>query len=389
MIMKFLFLSELANPESCYIFPQDPTTIMSKTEVAICARPGCDQPGPSLCASCRLVGYCCRTCQVEDWPRHKEVDCQGHMRKVGMAHLQKVEGFRRDRNFVQTLRYSELALVKLKQLNDRPIEAIDDALHYKFNALNFMNQNREALECAQERYCLYLTKHTHPPAIVASFDLIESCIHNEEYEDAELYARTTWETITLSRDSHIPDDRRQWFTARGAYYLASAMIRLAQDGDIPPEANQAVGQEAIALARRALEIHTQLHGLEHINVANAMKLLADVLEYFNNVDDDEVIRLYEQSIVITARLEGSLSVNGAVDKEHLAIAYKKKASRARTANDLDREQANLELALPHYRESVRIYRAINYVDKADNVAQHVVVVEEALRQCVIARAARI
>ena len=124
---------------------------------AICACPGCDQPlqvGPNQCGNCGLVKYCCRTCQVEDWPRHKEVDCQGHMRKVGMAHLLKAMGFDRDRNFVQLLRYSELALVKLKQLNDRPIEAIDEALTYKFNALNFMGQKRESLECAQERYAM-------------------------------------------------------------------------------------------------------------------------------------------------------------------------------------------------------------------------------------------
>ena len=151
----------------------------------ICVRPGCDQPGPHLCASCRLFGYCCRTCQVEDWPRHREVDCQGHLQKVGMAHLQKAVNFDRDYNYLQTLRYSELALVKLKLLNDRPIEEIDKALRCKFNALNQMGRDVEALECATERYCLYLTKHTHPPAIDASFDLIQSCIHNNEYEDAE------------------------------------------------------------------------------------------------------------------------------------------------------------------------------------------------------------
>ena len=133
-----------------------------------------------------------------------------------MAHLQKAKGFGRDRNWVQTLRYSDLALVKLKQLNDRPIVALDDALRCKFNSLNFMGRYRESLECAQERYCLYLTSHTHPPAINASFWLIESCIHNNEFVDAELYARTTWETITLSRDSHIPDNLRQYFTATGA-----------------------------------------------------------------------------------------------------------------------------------------------------------------------------
>ena len=359
---------------------------MSEIKVATCSCPGCDQPGPSLCASCKLVGYCCRTCQVEDWPRHRE-ECQGHIRKVGMAHLRKAEGFHQDDDWLETLRYSELALVKLKQLNDRPIVAIDQALSCKFSALNIMDRNREALECANERYCLYLTKHTHPPAVEAAFDLIESCIHNKEHEDAELYARTTWETITLSRDSHIPDDQRQYFTARGAHYLASAMFHLAENGDIPPEANQAVGQEAIALARRALEICTQLYGLEDGDVAKGMRLLADILEYFNDNDDVEVPRLYEQSIAIQARVEGNLSVNVAVFENNFALVYANRAKRACSANDLDREMANLELALPHYRESARIYRIINHVDMANESARSAVEIEVALRRCTTARAA--
>ena len=355
-------------------------------EIATCSCPGCDQPGPSLCASCKLVGYCCRTCQVEDWQRHKE-ECQGHMRKIGMVHLQKAQGFKRDRNHIQALHYSELALVKLKQLNDRPIVAIDDALHCKFNALHFMGLNREALECAKEKYCMYLTRHTHPPAIEAAFDLIESCLHNEEYEDAELYARTTWETITLSRDSHIPDGERQYFTARGAHYLASAMLNLAQKGDIPPEENQTVGQEALALARRALEINTQLYGTEHAYVANAMSLLARALNYFNNVDDVEVLRLYEQSIAITARVEGRMSANMAANEKNLANAYCTRAKRAHAANDLDRELANLELALPHFREAARIYRDVDRTDRADAAAQTAVQIEEELRRRITARIA--
>ena len=347
--------------------------------IGICARPGCDQPGPSLCGSCRLVGYCCRTCQVEDWPRHKETDCQGHMRKIGMAHLLKAEGFHRDRNWVQTLRYSELALVKLKQLNDRPIEALDDALR-KFNALNFMGRYRESLECAQERYCLYLTSHTHPPAINASFALIECCINKEEYEDAELYARTTWETITLSRDSHIPDNKRQEFTATGAYYLASAMLELAKHGDIPPEENQVAGQEAIALARRALEINTQLYGTEHHYVANTMCMLADSLGYFNNVDDDEVFHLFEQAIAIYARVEGSSSVSVGASKANLATAYKNRAYSACDVNDLNRMLSNLEQALPLYVDAARIFKAVNRLDRIDDAERHVVQVEEELRQ---------
>ena len=302
-----------------------------------------------------------------------------------MAHLQKAQGFDQDCNWMQTLRYSELALVKLKQLHDRPIESIDEALSYKFDALNFLDRNREALECAKERYCMYLTRHTHPPAIEASFDLIESCIHNKEYEDAELYARTTWETITLSRDSHIPEDRRQYFTAQGAYCLAYAMFRLAQNGDIPPEANQTVGQEVISLARRALEIDTQLYGLEHSDVANAMSLVAEALDYFNDADDVEVFRLYEQSIVIHARVEGSSSVNVGTGEYSLARLYRKRASKSRDANDLDRELANLELALQHFREAARIYKIANHVDMAGKAAQRVAIVEERLQELTTAR----
>ena len=295
-----------------------------------------------------------------------------------MSNLQKADRFYGARNWVQSLHYSDLALVKLKQLTDRPIEEIDDALTCKYGALNRMDRTREALACAQERYCLYLTSHTHPPAILASFALIESCIFNKEFEDAALYSRTTWETITLSRDSHIPDNQQQEFTAKGAYYLASAMLSLAQHGDVPPEANQTVGQEAIGLARRSLEDHTQLYGLEHANVANAISLLARVLNYFNIVDDDEVLRLYEQSIAIFRRVEGNLSVNIAAGNRNLATAYYYRARRANAADDLDREFANLELALP-------LYRYNNFAKDADDVASDVVTVEEELRQCRAAR----
>ena len=250
-----------------------------------------------------------------------------------------------------------------------------------------MGRYREALECAKERYCLYLTSHTHPPAINASFNSIESCIHNEEYEDAALYARTTWETITLSRDSHIPDNDRQYFTATGAYYLARAMLSLAQSGDVPPEANQTAGQEAIVLARRALEIHTQMHGTEHQHVAVDLGLLARALEYFNNVDDDEVLRLFEQSNAIHARVDGSSSVNIGVEQHNLGDVYRSRARRARAENDLDRELTNLELSLSHFVEALRIFRCLNLVDNIDASARAVVVVEEKLRQCTIARAA--
>ena len=346
--------------------------------LAICSNHGCDQPGTNRCSACKTTPYCGPICQTADWVHHKE-ECPEHLRKVGMANLEKAKGFERERNWSQTLRHAEIASTKLKQLKERPIEAIHNALRMKYNALSFSARHREALECAKEWYCLHPTNHTHPPAIVASFAVIESCIHNKEFFDAALYARTLWETITLSRDSHIPDNRREQFTARGALELARALWNLAAHGDMPAEEQQEAGVEAIMLARRSLEIYTQLHGAESYQVANGMSVLADVLDYFNDVDDDESLRLREQAKVIFARLQGSMSPNVAAGEYNLGAAYQNRARRAQTANDMDRCVANLELALSHLREAVRIYRAINYMDQADEAARTVVKIEEFLR----------
>ena len=301
--------------------------------------------------------------------------------------MEKAKGFRRERNWPQTLRHAELAATKLKQMKDRPVEDIDMALSFKYNALIMMARDREALECAKEWYCLYPTNHTHPPAIEASFAVIQSCIFNKEFFDAALYARTLWETITLSRDSHIPDNLRERFTARGAHELARATFHLAQSGGIPEEEQQEAGVEVIMLARRALEINTQLRGAEDAQVANDMGLLADVVTYFNNVVDDEVLRLYEQSIAIHAQVHGSMSSNVAACEMNLGVAYSRRAKRAHAANDLDRSVADLELVLSHFREAARIYRAINHVEDADDAARDIIETEELLQQVIASRAA--
>ena len=227
----------------------------------------------------------------------------------------------------------------------------------------------------------------NPRMFNAAFALIESCLHNNEFEDAALYAHTAYEMVVNDADGIIPSDQRESLLADGSYWLSRATFFLAQAGGIPPEEKQKAGEEAIALARKALEIHTQLHGAESARVALDMCGLADVLGYFNDVDDDEILRLYEQANAITSRLEGSSSVNVAVGEKNLGVAYHKRAVRAASANDLDRCMANEELALPHYREATRIYRAVNHVDAADRALRHAVNSEEFMRQIGIARAA--
>ena len=361
-------------------------------EVKPCSNPGCDQPGTKSCSACKTTFYCCVSCQTANWPSHKE-ECDGHLRKVGMAHLAKAKGFERDRNWVQSLRYGEIAATKLKQLKDRRLETvllINDALTYKYDALNFMARYREAKECAEERYTLWaMNQMRNPGSIYAAFGLIQSCLHNNEYEDAEHYARHAMFMINDMTDNFIPSDKRSTFLADGSYELARAIYWLALAGSIPPTEKQKAGEEAIALARQALELRTQVCGAESNQVAGAMLTLADVLNHFNNVDDDEILRLYEQSIAIFRRVEGSSSPNVAASEGNLGIVYISRANRAQAANDLDRCMANLELALPHLREAVRIYRVINHVDSADRNQQIVATVEEKIRQIGIARAAAV
>ena len=348
--------------------------------VETCSNPGCDHPGTNKCSACKTTFYCGPICQTADWPHHKE-ECQGHLRKVGIANLAKAMGFHGN-NWIQSLRCGELAATKLKQLKDRRLETVQDinaALECKYNALNFMGRHREALECAEERYTLWaMNQMRNPGSIYAAFALIQSCLHNGEYEDAERYARHAMFMIVEMTDNFIPVDQQPLFLAHGSYFLGRAIFRLAEAGGIPPEEKQKAGEEAIQLVRKALEIHTQLFGIESADVASDMSVLSDILDYVNDVDDDEVLRLREQSSAIYRRVEGSLSYNVAVSEEKKGVAYHNRANRADAVNDLDRCLANLELALSHFRDAARIYQQINHSDSADDALRKVSQIEESI-----------
>ena len=360
-------------------------------DVETCANPGCTEPGTKQCSACKTTPYCGPICQTADWAHHKE-ECPGHLRKMGMAHLAKARAFGRERNCPQLLRYAELALTKLKQLKDRSlafIKILDDALLFKFNALSWMGRDKEALECATERYNMWATTFMrNPGTIEAAFPLIQSLVFNNEFAQAHLIASTVHEMIMHPMTHDIPEGLQQPYLADASRLLAMATHALAQSGGIPPEEMQKAGEEAIALARKALEIHTQLHGAESDKVALDMNALANALDFFNGVDDDdEAIRLSEQVIAIHSRLEGSLSMNVAVNNENLGNSYGKRANRV-NANDLDRYVANLELALPYYREASRIYRAISHMDSADAAALIATQIEENIRRVRIEITAR-
>ena len=129
---------------------------MAEVGVKPCSNPGCDRPGTSSCSACKTTVYCCVICQTADWPRHKE-ECDGHLRKMGMANFEKVKKFHNDQNNNQTLRCCDLSLKKLQQMKNPPIEIISEVMSFKFDALNLMSRHKEGAECAVEVSSILLT----------------------------------------------------------------------------------------------------------------------------------------------------------------------------------------------------------------------------------------
>ena len=350
--------------------------VVETAEPKICSNPGCDQPGTSACSACKTTFYCGPICQTADWPHHKE-ECDGHLRKVGKTYLTKATAFAQQQNWMQSLRYAKLGATKLKQLKDRRLETvsvINDALTTQYNALNHMARYQETLECAEERYTLWAMNHMrHPGSIYAAFALIQSSSHLKKYEDAERYARHAYFMIAEMTDNFIPAHQYP-------HYLAQAIFGLAHDGGIPPAENQTTGKEAIALARKAVELHIQLHGTEHDNVAIDLCVLAEALDYFNDVDDDEILCLIEQSIAIHRRLSGDSFVNVAIGEKKLGCVYCNRAERAVDTHDLHRQLANYELALPHFIEAARIHRVNNHVGHEEESRRFIARAEEKIRE---------
>ena len=354
-----------------------------------CSNLGCDQPGTNKCSACKTTFYCGPTCQTAHWAHHKE-ECEGHLLKVGNAHLAKADGFFAASSWVQVLRYSDLALAKFNAMKKRPLEAISQALALKSTALRQVDRNAESLQCSKDMYNLWALARgpAHPQTIEAAFYLINALLQNHEYEDAEFYARTLWEIIHTNnhRDNDIPGNKREEYVAMAAQLLAQGIWQLAKSGGIPPEEKQKAGEEAIARARQALEMYIQLYGAENEGVAAVTAVLANVLDHFSDNVDDEVFSLYQQAIAIHTRVNGCLTANVAGYEYNLGAAYHRRAVSG-VEDGLEQYVGYLKLALPHFRESARINTTHNHVDASRDALRIVVEIEERLREIETAKAA--
>ena len=356
-----------------------------------CANPGCDQSGSKKCAACNTTPYCGPICQTDHWPHHRE-ECEGHLLKVGSAHLAKAKDFYSANNLAQALRYSDLALAKLNAMKKRPLESVSEALACKCDSLNFLGRYAEFLQCAKDKYNMWALARgpAHPSTIDAAFLLIDGLLFNNENEDAHTYAHALWEIIHTNNhvDNDIPADKREAYVAMAAFLLSQAIYWFSMSGGIPPEEKQKAGEEAIARARQSLEIRIQENGAGSLVTAPAMVGLADVLSHFNDTNEEnEVLRLFEQSLAIFTRINGRLSMNAGIGESKFADAYIKKSKNAFAANELDQCVANLKLALPHFREAAQIFRGINCMDKANQALSDISTTEMHLRLVTATRAA--
>ena len=84
-------------------------------------------PGTCWCSACKTNFYCGGKCQTADRPSHKE-ECEGYLRKQGNALVEKAKGYDRERSYPQALRYADMALIKLNQLKDHPVELISEVM---------------------------------------------------------------------------------------------------------------------------------------------------------------------------------------------------------------------------------------------------------------------
>jgi hypothetical protein len=88
-----------------------------------------------------------------------------------MAYVVKAQGFDRQQNWAQSLHYADLALTKLKLLKDHrleTVEIVDNAFICKVSALMRLDRQKDALECAKERYTLWAMNHIRNPRMFSA-----------------------------------------------------------------------------------------------------------------------------------------------------------------------------------------------------------------------------
>ena len=154
--------------------------------------------------------------------------------------------------------------------------------------------------------------------------------------------------------------------------------QLAESGGIPSEELVLAEHLSIARARQSVEINSKEYGAHSEHVALSMGTLSDVLDYFSEGRNDEVLVLNEQALVIHMRMHGKMSMNVGTCHYNMGSCYDRRASNALHDKDLDQCYAHYEVALTHFREAVEIFEATNLKDNAIAAKSNVAIIEDHL-----------
>jgi tetratricopeptide (TPR) repeat protein len=193
----------------------------------------------------------------------------------------------------------------------------------------------EAYNCVAMAY-----NPVHPAVQDAAGTLIECLIHKGDLDKAELFAQMTLDSL---RDPANQVDQDGPSVAIGYYNLGSVIH--AQQGDL---------DKAERLARESYRIEVHLNGKNHMDVAAASNVLANILRSKGNLGD-ETKKLYESSLAAHIKNEGLDGINIAIGYNNLSKFHLELANKEPTAA-VKIEQ--LCLAKSCVKETIRIYSKI-------------------------------
>ena len=110
--------------------------------------------------------------------------CEEELHKSGTAYIAKSMECYGNRNYLEMLRNSDLALAKLNEMKKRRLETISEALAVQCQALKFMGRHVEALQSAKAMYnlCEMETGPAHLCTIDSAFYLVESSLFNRQFQ---------------------------------------------------------------------------------------------------------------------------------------------------------------------------------------------------------------
>jgi hypothetical protein len=220
----------------------------------------------------------------------------------------------------------------------------------------------DAVIFAEEAYNLVVEAYdcVHPQVQEAAGVLINILVRKGDLFDAERYAQVTYGIL---RDKKNGIDQESEIVAMGAYNLAHVIYW--QNGDLI---------KAEALARESLRIRTLICGSNQ----TCGGLLAGILGAQGKFGD-EMKGLYERSLAISLRHEGSDGVNVAFTNFNMGKFYGQLANIQPT---VDAKRTQLLLAKSHFVEALRIQSKVYGPTHPSTVktASHLNIISEASSQ---------